>query len=58
MGSLTLQTLQDPILLLPWLSFRGGGFPNPKGEAWAAHASTRDTQITPKLFFLLAQVHP
>ena len=31
MGSPTLQTLQDPILLLPWLSFRGGGFPNPTG---------------------------
>jgi hypothetical protein len=28
-GSLTMQTLQDPIL--PWLCFRGGGFPNPKG---------------------------
>jgi hypothetical protein len=27
--SSTLQTLQDPILLLPWLCFRGGGFPNP-----------------------------
>jgi hypothetical protein len=24
----TLQTLQEPILLLPWLCFRGGGFPN------------------------------
>ena len=23
----TLQTLQDPILLLPWVCFRGGGFP-------------------------------
>jgi hypothetical protein len=30
MGSLTLQTHQDPILLPPWLCFRGGGFPNPK----------------------------
>jgi hypothetical protein len=29
MGSPTLQTLQDPILLLPWVCFRGGGFPNP-----------------------------
>jgi hypothetical protein len=29
MGSPTLQTLQDPILLLPRLSFRGVGFPNP-----------------------------
>ena len=27
MGSRTLQTPQDPILLLPWLSFRGGGVP-------------------------------
>jgi hypothetical protein len=26
-GSPTLQTLQDPILLLPWVCFRGGGFP-------------------------------
>ena len=26
MGSPTLQTLQDPILLLPWVCFRGGGF--------------------------------
>jgi hypothetical protein len=25
----TLQTLQDPILLLPWGCFRCGGFPNP-----------------------------
>ena len=24
-----LQPLQDPILLLPWVCFRGGGFPNP-----------------------------
>jgi hypothetical protein len=29
MDSPALQTLQDPILLLPWLYFRGGGFPNP-----------------------------
>jgi hypothetical protein len=29
MGLPTLQTLQDPILLLPWLCFRGGGFRNP-----------------------------
>jgi hypothetical protein len=28
MGSPTLQTLQEPILLTPWLCFRGGGFPN------------------------------
>jgi hypothetical protein len=28
MDSTTLQTLQDPILLLPWVCFRGGGFPN------------------------------
>jgi hypothetical protein len=29
MSSLTTQTLQDPILLPPWVCFRGG-FPNPK----------------------------
>jgi hypothetical protein len=29
MGPPILQTLQDPILLLSWLCFRGGGFPNP-----------------------------
>ena len=29
MNSHTLQTLRDPILLLPWLCFRGGRFPNP-----------------------------
>jgi hypothetical protein len=28
MSSPTLQALQDPILLLPWVCFRGG-FPNP-----------------------------
>jgi hypothetical protein len=28
-GSPTLQTLQDPILLSPWLFYRGGGFPKP-----------------------------
>jgi hypothetical protein len=27
-GSPTLQKLQDPILLLPWVCFRGGGFPS------------------------------
>jgi hypothetical protein len=27
MGSTTLQALSDPILLLPWVSFQGGGFP-------------------------------
>jgi hypothetical protein len=32
MGSPTLQTLQDPILLPPWLCFRGGGFPNPSSN--------------------------
>jgi hypothetical protein len=31
-GSFTLQTLQDPILLLPWVCFQGGGFPNHEGE--------------------------
>jgi hypothetical protein len=31
-GSFTLQTLQDPILLLPWVCFQGGGFPNREGE--------------------------
>jgi hypothetical protein len=31
LGSPTLQTLQEPILLLPWVCFRGGGFPNPLG---------------------------
>jgi hypothetical protein len=30
MGSPTMQALQDPILLLPWVCFRGGGFSNPK----------------------------
>jgi hypothetical protein len=39
MGSPTLQTLQDPILLLPWLCSRGGGFPNPclspTARAWS-----------------------
>jgi hypothetical protein len=25
----TLQTLQEPILLTPWVYFRGHGFPNP-----------------------------
>jgi hypothetical protein len=34
MGSPTLQTLQDPILLQPWLCFRGGGFPNPKEKPY------------------------
>jgi hypothetical protein len=29
MGSPTMQALQDPILLLPWVCFRGGGFSNP-----------------------------
>jgi hypothetical protein len=29
MGSFNLQPLQEPILLTPWLCFRGGGFPNP-----------------------------
>jgi hypothetical protein len=29
LGAPTLQTLQDPILLTPWLCFRAGGFPNP-----------------------------
>jgi hypothetical protein len=29
MGSSTLQTLQDPILLLSRVCFRAGGFPNP-----------------------------
>jgi hypothetical protein len=29
MSSPTLQTLQDPILPLPWVCFRGGGFANP-----------------------------
>jgi hypothetical protein len=29
MVSPTLRTLQEPILLLPWVCFRGGGFPNP-----------------------------
>jgi hypothetical protein len=28
MGSPTLQTFQDPLLLLPWVCFRGGGFPS------------------------------
>ena len=32
MSSPTLQTLQDPILRLPRLCFRGGGFPNPLAE--------------------------
>jgi hypothetical protein len=36
MGSPTMQTLQDPILLLPWLCFRGGGFPNPREPTAAA----------------------
>jgi hypothetical protein len=31
-GSFTLQTLQDPILLLSWVCFQGGGFPNHEGE--------------------------
>ena len=30
MGSPTLQTLQDPILLTPWVWLREGGFPNPR----------------------------
>jgi hypothetical protein len=29
MSSPTLKTLQDPILLLPWVCFRRSGFPNP-----------------------------
>jgi hypothetical protein len=33
MGSPTLKTLQDPILPLPWVCFRGGGFPNPQRRA-------------------------
>jgi hypothetical protein len=33
MGQSTSQTLQDPILLLPWLCFRGGG----KGGALTSH---------------------
>jgi hypothetical protein len=32
MGSRTLQTLQCPILLLAWVCFRGGGFPNPSNK--------------------------
>jgi hypothetical protein len=32
MDSPTLQTLQDPILLLPWVCFRGGGPPSPGEE--------------------------
>ena len=28
-GSPTLQTLHEPILLLPWVCLRGGGFSNP-----------------------------
>jgi hypothetical protein len=38
MGSPTLLTLQEPILLLPWVCFRGGGFPNPSAyteRLWA-----------------------
>jgi hypothetical protein len=34
MVSPTLQTLQDPILLLPWPCFRRAGFPNPM-VSWA-----------------------
>jgi hypothetical protein len=33
MGSPTLQTLQDPILLLAWLCFRGGGFRIPNSAS-------------------------
>jgi hypothetical protein len=35
-GSPTLQTHQDPILLLPWLCFRGGGFPTRFGGSSGA----------------------
>jgi hypothetical protein len=39
MDSPTLQTLKDPILLPPWVCYRGGVFPNPRGTcAPAAHA--------------------
>ena len=37
MSSPTLDTLQDPILLTPWLCFRGGGFPNPLGGLNSLH---------------------
>jgi hypothetical protein len=38
MGSPTLRTPQEPILLLPWVCFRGGGFPNP---SWEGSSSAR-----------------
>jgi hypothetical protein len=43
MCSPTLQTLQDPILLLPWVCFEGssGGFPNPNPEVRAFVESSR-----------------
>jgi hypothetical protein len=57
MGSSTLQTLQDPILLLPWVCFRGGGFPNPVFEGSLlerTRASTNDflagSSRLPRLF--------
>jgi hypothetical protein len=37
MGSLILQTLQDPILPLPWVCFRGDGFPAFQGKKGGAH---------------------
>jgi hypothetical protein len=42
MGSPTLQTLQDPILLLRRVCFRGGGFPNP---STLAQNSSRGTTL-------------
>jgi hypothetical protein len=39
MGSPTLQTLQEPILLTPWLSFRRGGFPNPEGTCKTSYGA-------------------
>jgi hypothetical protein len=50
-GSPALQTLQDPILLLPWLCFRGGGFPNlhPKGNAPGARGRTQCPPACPQV---------
>ena len=38
-SSPTLQTLQEPILLQPWVCVRGGGFANPNPDSKAARAT-------------------
>jgi hypothetical protein len=44
-GQPTLQTLQDPILLLPWLCFRGGGFPNSNSRRGGTRPRAHDDRV-------------